>query len=34
VSEEKTMQEWEGYFIKLLEGRKEEGEAGTRMNKK
>jgi hypothetical protein len=29
VSEEITIQEWEEYFMKLLEGRKEEGEAGT-----
>jgi hypothetical protein len=29
VNEEITMQEWEDYFMKLLEGRKEEGEAGT-----
>jgi hypothetical protein len=34
VSEEITMQEWEEYFMKLLEGRKEEGEAGTQMKEK
>jgi hypothetical protein len=34
VSEEITMQEWEKYFMKLLEGRKEEGETGTQMKEK
>jgi hypothetical protein len=34
VSEEITMQEGEEYFMKLLEGRKEEGEAGTQMKEK
>jgi hypothetical protein len=34
VSEEITMQEWEEYFMKLLEGRKEEGETGTKMKEK
>jgi hypothetical protein len=34
VSKEITMQEWENYFMKLLEGRKEEGEAGTQMKEK
>jgi hypothetical protein len=34
VSEEITMQEWEEYFMKLLEGRKEEGEAGTQTKEK
>jgi uncharacterized protein YecA (UPF0149 family) len=27
-------QEWEEYFMKLLEGRKEEGEVGTQMKEK
>ncbi|KAH0812093.1 hypothetical protein GEV33_010698 [Tenebrio molitor] len=34
VNEEITIQEWEEYFMKLLEGRKEEGEAGTQMKEK
>jgi hypothetical protein len=34
VSEEITMQEWEEYFIKLLERRKKKGEAETEMKKK
>jgi hypothetical protein len=34
VSEEITMQEGEEYFMKLLEGRKEEEEAGTQMKEK
>ncbi|KAH0815843.1 hypothetical protein GEV33_006948 [Tenebrio molitor] len=34
VSEEITMQEWEEYFIKLLERGKEKGEAETEMKKK
>ncbi|KAJ3632437.1 hypothetical protein MTP99_009448 [Tenebrio molitor] len=34
VSEEMKMQEWEEYFMKLLEGRKAEGEAGTQMKEK
>jgi hypothetical protein len=34
VSKEITIQEWEEYFMKLLEGRKEEGEVGTQMKEK
>jgi hypothetical protein len=34
VSEEITMQEWDEYFIKLLERRNEKGEAETEMKKK
>jgi hypothetical protein len=34
VSEEITMQEWEEYFKKLLEGRKGEGQAGIQMKEK
>jgi hypothetical protein len=34
VSREITMQEWEEYFMKLLEGREEEGKAETEMKKK
>jgi hypothetical protein len=34
VSEEVTMQEWEEYFIKLLERRKEKGEAETEIKKR
>jgi hypothetical protein len=33
VSEEITMQDWEEYFIKLLEGRKKEGKGETEMKK-
>jgi hypothetical protein len=29
VSEKITIQEWEEYFMRLLEGRKEEGKVGT-----
>jgi hypothetical protein len=34
VSEEITIQEWEEYFMKLLEGRKEEGKVGTQRKEK
>jgi hypothetical protein len=34
VSEEITMRKWEEYFMKLLEGRKEEGKAETEKKKK
>jgi hypothetical protein len=34
VSEEITMQEWDEYFIKLLERRNDKGEAETEMKKK
>jgi hypothetical protein len=34
VNEKITMQEWEEYFMKLLEGREEEGEADTQMKEK
>jgi hypothetical protein len=34
VSEEITMQEWDEYFIKLLERRNDKGEAETEMRKK
>jgi hypothetical protein len=34
VNEEITMQEWQEYLMKLVEGRKEEGEAGTQLNEK
>jgi hypothetical protein len=34
VSEKITIEEWEEYFMKLLEGRKEEGEGGTQMKEK
>jgi hypothetical protein len=34
VNEEITMQEWEEYFMKLLEGREEEGEANTQIKEK
>jgi hypothetical protein len=33
VGEEITMQEWEEYFMKLLEGRKEERRSGSQMKK-
>jgi hypothetical protein len=34
ISEEITMQKWEKYSMKLLEGRKEKGKAETTMKKK
>jgi hypothetical protein len=34
VSEKITIQEWEEYFMKLLEGRKEEGKVGTQRKEK
>jgi hypothetical protein len=34
VSEEITLQDWEVYFMKLLEGRKEKRKAETEMKKK
>jgi hypothetical protein len=34
VSEEIIIQEWEEYFMKLLEGRKEEGKVGTQRKEK
>jgi hypothetical protein len=34
VNEEITMQEWEEYLMKLVEGRKEEGEARIQLNEK
>ncbi|XP_068900490.1 golgin subfamily A member 6-like protein 25 [Tenebrio molitor] len=34
VSEKITIQEWEEYFMKLLEGRKEEGNVGTQRKEK